>query len=98
ANSLCALCLVIDNGVVAMVDFESVYDFDLGTSVPDDVISRLGEPAERSDKSDDDLWFMPYSAGVTADCLTYYAEDNTLSFYFIGGFLSMTSLSVTKLW
>lgn len=88
----------IENGVISMIHFDSVYDFDHGISTPDNIIERLGQPVLRENVSGDELWFMPYSTGITCDRLSYKAGDNTLSFYFLDGFLSMTSLSVTKLW
>ncbi len=88
----------VENGVVSMIHFDSVYDFDHGISTADNVIARLGQPDSRENVSGDGLWFMPYSTGVTCDRLSYKAGDNTLSFYFLNGFLTMTSLSVTKLW
>ena len=87
-----------DNGVVAIICLDSIYGFGISTTTVEQVREKMGENGTKDEVSGDELSFLPYSAGITADRLTYTCGNNTLEFYFISGGLSATILSVTGEW
>lgn len=87
-----------DNGVVAIVCLDSIYGFGISTTTVEQVRQKMGEDGVKDEAKGDEISFLPYSAGVTADRLTYTCGNNTLEFYFISGGLSATILSVTGEW
>jgi len=84
-------------GIIAIVVWDPIYGFGV-TSTADDVEARLGKPVKRYNTEEGELFFFPYSKGVTAECVTYNQGKNTLSFYFVSGSMSATVLSVTAEW
>ena len=87
-----------DNGVVAIVCLDSIYGFGISTTTVEQVRQKMGEDGVKDEAKGDEISFLPYSAGVTADRLTYTCGNNTLEFYFISGGLSATILSMTGEW
>lgn len=88
----------MDAGAVAIVCLDSVYGFDAGVTGLEDVRAKMGADGKIGEAGEDELFFLPYAKGVTAQSLSYTCGKNTLRFYFIGGGLSATVLSVNGEW
>ncbi len=87
----------VDNGVAVAVSFQNVFGYEVGITLMEDIKADLGGEVTTFTATEEQMYFFP-SYEENCEVLSVMCGDFKLEFFFINGFLSVTSLTDTTLW
>ena len=87
----------MDSGVAVAVSFANVFGYEVGITLMEDIKADLGGEFTTFTATEEQMYFFP-SYEENCEVLSVMCGDFKLEFFFINGFLSVTSLTNTTLW